>query len=149
MLEFPYLKRDGRPAYSCTYLKVFRDKKAHSPNGYSYDSSNRAVSKKKSNRSCHPFAPIALKASGVKLVIAKSFARIFYRAAINQGLLLIESDQAVRACNPDSTVRIDAENGLIFVDTQSFRFPALPDEIKKISRAGGLLAYTRNLLEND
>ena len=92
---------------------------------------------------------VGLKAAGIAAVVAKSFARIFYRAAINQGLLLIESDQAVRACNPDSTVRIDAENGLIFVDTQSFRFPALPDEIKKISRAGGLLAYTRNLLEND
>ncbi len=90
---------------------------------------------------------LGLKAVGIAAVVAKGFARIFYRAAINQGLLLIESPRAVEACRPDSSVRIDAEKGVIIVDGQSFTFPTLPEEIKKISRAGGLLAYTRNLLE--
>ena len=90
---------------------------------------------------------VGLKAVGVKAVIAKSFARIFYRSAINQGLLLIEIPQAVEAYNDGDTVDVDIENGKITVGAQTFSFPKLPPEILAIRDAGGLLNYTREKLE--
>lgn len=90
---------------------------------------------------------VGLKAVGVKAVIAKSFARIFYRSAINQGLLLIEIPQAVEAYHDGDAVNVDIENGKILVGSQTFSFPKLPKEILAIRDAGGLLNYTREKLE--
>jgi 3-isopropylmalate/(R)-2-methylmalate dehydratase small subunit len=90
---------------------------------------------------------VGLKAVGVKAVIAKSFARIFYRSAINQGLLLIEIPQAVEAYHDGDAVNVDIENGKISVGSQTFSFPKLPKEILAIRDAGGLLNYTREKLE--
>jgi 3-isopropylmalate/(R)-2-methylmalate dehydratase small subunit len=90
---------------------------------------------------------IGLKAVGIKAVIAKSFARIFYRAAINQGLVLIECPEAVEYYSKDKSVEIDMDNGKIIIGEKSFLFPKLPDQIIAIRNAGGLLEYTRNKLE--
>lgn len=90
---------------------------------------------------------LGLKAVGITAVVAKSFARIFYRAAINQGLLLIECQDAVNALSPGDAVSLDADNGRITVGNQEFTFPKLPDEILAIREAGGLLAYTRKKLQ--
>jgi len=90
---------------------------------------------------------VGLKAVGVKAVIAKSFARIFYRAAINQGLLLIESESAVNAYQEGDQVEVNPEHGTISINNQTFSFPTLPDEIIAIQRAGGLLNYTRMKLK--
>jgi len=90
---------------------------------------------------------LGLKAVGIKAVVAKSFARIFYRSAINQGLLLIESSDAVSAYNSGDTVSIDVKNGLIKINDQQFSFPLIPDEIIAIQNAGGLLNYTREKLK--
>ena len=89
---------------------------------------------------------VGLKAVGIKAVIAKSFARIFYRSAINQGLLLIESPKAVEAYSKGDEVTIDTNNGVITVGTQEFHFPQLPPEIIAIQEAGGLLPYVREVL---
>ena len=89
---------------------------------------------------------LGLKSVGILAVVAKGFARIFYRAAINQGLTLIESAKAVDACRPHSEIQIDLEKGVIKIDGIAFSFPTLPAEIKAISQAGGLLEYTKNLL---
>jgi 3-isopropylmalate/(R)-2-methylmalate dehydratase small subunit len=86
---------------------------------------------------------VGLKAVGVAAIVAKGFARIFYRAAINQGLLLIECPAAVDAYRPGSTIEIDAPGGQITVDGLAFSFPKLPPEIMAICDAGGLLEYTR------
>ncbi len=91
---------------------------------------------------------IGLKAVGIKAVIAKSFARIFYRAAINQGLLLIESEKAVNAYKDGDQVEVNAEDGTISINDQSFSFPTLPKEIIDIQKAGGLLNYTRMKLKD-
>lgn len=91
---------------------------------------------------------VGLKAVGIKAVIAKSFARIFYRAAINQGLLLIESEDAVNAYQDGDQVEVDVENGMISINDQSFSFPTLPEEILAIQKAGGLLNYTRTKLKD-
>lgn len=91
---------------------------------------------------------LGLKAVGITAVVAKSFARIFYRAAINQGLLLIEAPEAVAAYNDGDTVELDAKKGEIIIAGKPYTFPTLPAEILAISKAGGLLNYTRNKLEN-
>lgn len=90
---------------------------------------------------------VGLKAVGIKAVIAKSFARIFYRSAINQGLLLIESSDAVNAYAEGDEVIVDANEGVIQVGDESFHFPQLPPEIIAIQKAGGLLPYVRKTLK--
>lgn len=89
---------------------------------------------------------IGLKSVGIQAVIAKSFARIFYRSAINQGLLLIEAPKAVAAYQPGDKVTIDIGQGTITIGNQEFSFPPLPKEILDIKKAGGLLQYTREKL---
>jgi 3-isopropylmalate/(R)-2-methylmalate dehydratase small subunit len=90
---------------------------------------------------------VGLKAVGVAAIVAKGFARIFYRAAINQGLLLIECAEAVDAYKDGSTVSIDAAGGKVSVDGKTYSFPKLPPEIMAICDAGGLLEYTRKKLK--
>jgi 3-isopropylmalate/(R)-2-methylmalate dehydratase small subunit len=90
---------------------------------------------------------LGLKAVGITAVVAKSFARIFYRAAINQGLVLIEAPAAVDAYNDGDDVALDVEGGKISVGGREFAFPPLPPEILAIRDAGGLLNYARAKLE--
>ena len=90
---------------------------------------------------------IGLKAVGIAAVVAGSFARIFFRSAINQGLLLIECPEAVNAYREGDKVSLDVKNGTIIVGSKSFSFPKLPPEILAIRDAGGLLPYTRVKLQ--
>jgi 3-isopropylmalate/(R)-2-methylmalate dehydratase small subunit len=90
---------------------------------------------------------VGLKALGIKAVVAKSFARIFYRSAINQGLILVECAEAIDAYKPGDAVEVDPEAGRITVAGCEFRFPKLPPEIIAIRDAGGLLAHVRRELQ--
>jgi 3-isopropylmalate/(R)-2-methylmalate dehydratase small subunit len=90
---------------------------------------------------------LGLKAVGIKAVVAESFARIFYRAAINQGLVLIENPDAVKAYTGSEDVDLDLDAGELLIGDKKFTFPPLPDEIKAIREAGGLLEYTRKKLK--
>lgn len=90
---------------------------------------------------------VGLKALGVKAVVAKSFARIFYRSAINQGLVLVECPAAVETYKEGDDVDVNPEEGSIKVGDREFTFPKLPPEIIAIRDAGGLLAYVRKELE--
>lgn len=89
---------------------------------------------------------IGLKQAGIKAIVAKSFARIFYRAALNQGLLLIESPDSVNTYTPGVQVEIKVKEGRIIVGDKEFSFPELPESIMGIREAGGLLEYTRRRL---
>jgi len=91
---------------------------------------------------------LGLKAVGIKAVVAESFARIFYRASINQGLLLIECPDAVKHYSDGDSIDLDIDNGKIIINDKAFNFPILPKEILAIREAGGLLAYTRKKLKN-
>ena len=91
---------------------------------------------------------VGLKAVGIKAVVAESFARIFFRAAINQGLVLIECPEAVKSYTEGDNVELDIDNGRIVVGGKTFSFPRLPKEIIAIRNAGGLLNYTRDKLKN-
>ena len=86
-------------------------------------------------------APIAIKASGVSLVIANTFARIFYRNAINIGLPILECPAAVKRIKAGDVVRCDLAKGVITDETTGEQFTAqpFPEFIQKIVDAGGLL----------
>jgi len=86
---------------------------------------------------------LGLKAAGVKAIIAESFARIFYRSAINQGLILIECPDAVKAYSEGHQIKLDIDNGKLVINSKTFSFPKLPKEILDIRDAGGLIPYTR------
>ena len=87
-------------------------------------------------------APIAIKASGIDCVIAKTFARIFYRNAINIGLPILECPEASEKIQDGDEVSIDFDNGVITNETQGETYQALPfpDFIKDIMAKGGLIA---------
>jgi len=91
---------------------------------------------------------VGLKAVDISAVVAVSFARIFYRSSINQGLLLIECPEAVKEYSNGNKVSIDVKNGKITVNKNDFSFPKIPKEIIEIRDAGGLLAYTRKKLKD-
>ena len=86
-------------------------------------------------------APLALKACKVKCVIAKSFARIFYRNAINIGIPILESPDAVDGINPGDAVNVDFRTGVIVNESTGVRFQAVPfpEFVNGISEHGGLL----------
>ena len=90
---------------------------------------------------------VGLKAAGIRAIVAKSFARIFYRAGLNQGLILVECPAAVEAYEEGDSVEIDVGEGEVTVDGETFGFPPLPDRILAIREAGGLLPYTRQVLQ--
>ena len=87
-------------------------------------------------------APIAIKESGVSLVIAKSFARIFYRNAINIGLAIVECDEAVDGISDGDIVEADLDAGIIYNKTTGAQFKTqpFPAFIQKIITNGGLVA---------
>lgn len=86
-------------------------------------------------------APIAIKAAGVSVVIASTFARIFYRNAINIGMPIIECPAAAKAIGDGDEVSVDFDSGIItdLTTGQSFQAQPFPDFIKKIIASGGLL----------
>jgi 3-isopropylmalate/(R)-2-methylmalate dehydratase small subunit len=86
-------------------------------------------------------APIAIKESGIALVIAKDFARIFYRNAINIGLPIIECAEAAEDIKEADDVEADFEKGVIYNHTQDkeYKIQPFPDFIRQIIEAGGLI----------
>jgi len=88
-------------------------------------------------------APIAIKASGVSCVIAKSFARIFYRNAINIGLPILECADAAVEIHGGDSVEVDFESGLIrdLTSGKEYRAMPFPPFVRGIVEAGGLIPY--------
>ena len=86
-------------------------------------------------------APISIKSAGVSVVIAKSFARIFYRNAINTGLPIMEAPDAVDAIKDGDAVTVDADTGVItdMTSGQTFRAQPFPPFVKQIIEEGGLV----------
>ena len=86
-------------------------------------------------------APIAIKASGISLVIANTFARIFYRNSINIGLAILECPEAVANISDGDKVEADLDNGIIYNRTtgKEFKTQPFPEFIQKIIENGGLI----------
>ena len=86
-------------------------------------------------------APLAIKASGISCVIAKSFARIFYRNAINIGLAILECSEAAEGISDGDSVTVNFDTGLITDETNNKTYQAepFPEFIKKMISDGGLM----------
>ena len=91
-------------------------------------------------------APIAIKAAGVSCVIAETFARIFYRNAINIGLPIIECPEASKGIEAGDEVEVDFDSGLITNVTKgtSYQGQAFPEFMQRIIKAEGLVNYINN-----
>jgi 3-isopropylmalate/(R)-2-methylmalate dehydratase small subunit len=95
-------------------------------------------------------APLSIKASGVKAVIARSFARIFYRNAINIGLPVMISSEVIDIDDNDE-LEIDLDKGKIrdMTNGKVFSIPPLPDFIQKIIASGGYVNFIKRKLFNE
>ncbi len=95
-------------------------------------------------------APLALKAAGVSCVIAQSFARIFFRNALNIGLPILECEEAVLACESGDILQVELSTGEIQNLTRGLRFQAkpYPEFMLELLSCGGLVEYTRKRLES-
>ncbi len=91
-------------------------------------------------------APLALKGAGVAAVVAKSFARIFYRNAINIGLPLIEADVN---CKEGDVIEVNLAEGTVRVGDSIVQGTRLPDFLLKILQDGGLVAHRRKLMKGE
>ena len=93
-------------------------------------------------------APLALLGAGVGAVVAQSFARIFFRNAINVGLPIVESADAARECRPGDLLTIRPPEGLLLNETlgASYAFAPYPEGLQAIINSGGLAAYVRRQL---
>lgn len=92
-------------------------------------------------------AATCLKYAGIQAVIAKSFARIFFRNAINQGLFVIQSQDAPENIVDGEEIAIDFSQGKIIAKNGVYEFPPLPPSVIGILEAGGLIPYTKKKLE--
>lgn len=90
-------------------------------------------------------APISIKAAGVSCVVARSFARIFYRNAFNMGLPIFESAEAVDGIKEGDELEVDADAGVVrnLSTNQEYQVAPVPPFMQELIAAGGLMAYTR------
>ena len=95
-------------------------------------------------------APIAIKASGISVVIAKSFARIFFRNAINIGLPILEHPSLADECEKGDEITIDLEKGIVtnISKNKTYECESFPTEIQDLINKGGLIEYTKAKLNN-
>lgn len=95
-------------------------------------------------------APLALKTAGVSCVIAKSFARIFYRNSINIGFAILECEEAAEDIDEGNQVEIDFDKGVIYNLTKNHQYKAepFPEFMQKIIASGGLVEYVNDNKKN-
>lgn len=95
-------------------------------------------------------APIAIKAAGIQAIVAKSFARIFYRNAFNIGLPIFESEDASQKIREGDEIQIDADKGIIKNITKKEEYTAepIPPFMQELISAGGLIEWTKKKLQS-
>ena len=93
-------------------------------------------------------APLSIKASGIRLIIANTFARIFFRNAINIGLPVIPSPEAANSIEDGDEVEVDMDRGIItdLTTKKTFKINPVPEFIQEIITSGGYIDYTRKKL---
>ncbi|MBN1348012.1 3-isopropylmalate dehydratase small subunit [candidate division KSB1 bacterium] len=96
-------------------------------------------------------APLAIKAAGISAVIARSYARIFYRNSINIGLPILESEDAARHIETGDELKIDLSRGQIenVTKKQTYQATVFPEFMQKLISAGGLMAWIRKERKQD
>jgi 3-isopropylmalate/(R)-2-methylmalate dehydratase small subunit len=92
-------------------------------------------------------AATAIQGLGIKAIVASSFARTFYRNAINDGLPIVECPELYAAVQEGDEISIDLATGVIQAAGRAYPFPRMPDSVRKILELGGLAAYLKVQLE--
>jgi len=94
-------------------------------------------------------APIAIKAAGIQAVVAKSFARIFYRNAFNIGLPIFESEEAPEKISEGDEIEVDADSGIIRNITKGEEYSSkpIPPFMQQLISAGGLIEWTKKRIK--
>jgi 3-isopropylmalate/(R)-2-methylmalate dehydratase small subunit len=87
--------------------------------------------------------PLAMKASGVRCVLGKSFARIFRRNCVNLGLLALACPDAVDVVSSGSPIRIDTDSGSVVIDDKTFQSEPVPGFVRELQDAGGLVEWAQ------
>jgi 3-isopropylmalate/(R)-2-methylmalate dehydratase small subunit len=93
-------------------------------------------------------AATAIQGLGIKAVVASSFARTFYRNAINDGLPIMECPAVYEAVQEGDEIQIDLEAGRIQLGEKEFPFPKMPESVRKILELGGLAEYLKTQLQS-
>ena len=95
-------------------------------------------------------APVAIKASGISVVIAKSFARIFFRNAINIGLVILENNELPDEISKNDELDVDIKNGVIknLTSGKEYKTTSYTGAIKDLIECGGLINYTKEKLSS-
>ena len=91
--------------------------------------------------------PQAMRASGIRFLVGKSFARIFYRNCINLGLPAVVAPEVVGAASPGSMLELDLDAGTVTVDGQVFGVHPIPAFMRELFAAGGLVPWLRGRLD--
>ena len=94
-------------------------------------------------------AAVAIKYAGIRVIIARSFSRIYFRNAINAGMPAIKSPEAVEAIENGDEVTIDMENGQIVTPKGTFSFPPYPETVMNILNNNGLINHIRKIIKNN
>ncbi len=89
-------------------------------------------------------AAVAIKYAGIRVIIARSFSRIYFRNAINAGMPAIVSPDAVDSIEEGDKITIDMENGKIITTKGEFHFPTYPETVMRILEKGGLINYIKS-----
>ena len=99
--------------------------------------------------SSREIAPVAIRGAGISMVIADSYARIFFRNAINMGYPILQSPQAAEAIEEGDDLEVDLEEGIIrnFTKGDEYRAEAFPQFMNELLRMGGLVPWVRKRLE--
>ncbi len=94
-------------------------------------------------------APIAIKAAGIQAVVAKSFARIFYRNSFNIGLPIFESEEAAEKIREGDEIEVDADNGVIrnITNGEEYTAKSIPPFMQELISAGGLIEWTKRRIK--
>lgn len=92
-------------------------------------------------------AAVAIKYAGIKVIIAKSFARIYFRNAINAGMPAVKSPEAAAAIENGDEVTVDMASGEIITKQGTFPFPPYPETVMKILENNGLINYIKSKIQ--
>jgi 3-isopropylmalate/(R)-2-methylmalate dehydratase small subunit len=92
--------------------------------------------------------PQAMAASGIRFLVGKSFARIFYRNCINLGLPAVMASEAVDAAAPGSMLGLDLDTGTLAVDGRAFPMTPVPAFMREMFAAGGLVPWVRGRMQS-
>ncbi len=93
-------------------------------------------------------AAVAIKYAGIRVIIAKSFSRIYFRNAINAGMPAIKSPEAVAAIENGENIVVDMKNGKIITEKGEFAFPPYPETVMEILENNGLINFIKNKIKN-